>query len=288
MVGSAANKRSRESQESEENRNKNIKTAIVGSPTASSISSSMEQTDQYNTMVAAFTECMKAYKLEDKIESAVKKSFADELDQRLVNMATKADMKNLQEKLDKQSIENTELKEKLIKCETRLERFDKKRRTNNLIFSNVALCQNAAQSVYQVCNQNLKIEPNQIVIKDAFVLKTYGADKATILVEFSEGRMVAIVFKHIKNLAGSKIRVEKDMTEGEQEKKKKLLQLKSKLLETRSDKRVFVSQNTIKIGTDIFELTNGNLVPRTAGLDMEAFFSDNYDLEFLRVLEIIN
>lgn len=280
------NKRSRESPPSDEKRTKNIKMAFNQQNPSTAVIEDAK--DQHKALVAAFTDCMKAYDLEGKINAAVKKSFTEELDQRFLDMATKSDITSLQTKLDDQIIENNLLREKMLKYECRLENYDKRNRNKNLIFSNVSIRQNAINSLYHVISENLKINSGDILLKDAFILKRYGENKATILAEFGEKRMIGIVFQHIKNLAGSKIAVERDLSEGEQESKRTLVQLKKKLLEIRNDIKIFVSQNTIKIGANPFIFANGTLEAKDAALNPDSFFSENYKMNLVNIIKLIN
>lgn len=232
-----------------------------------------------NAKLLAAIKKMMVEELDSKIKEAVKTSFTEELDKRLENMASKLDVDALRQTIESQKQENDALKEKLGCFENRLERIDKNDRSNKLIFSNVACPDGAISAAYHVCNQMLRINPELINIKSSFVLRKFDNDRSTILVEFAERNMVTTVFKHIKNLNGSRVGVERDLTENQQKVRKMLVDLKRKLLDNNKQMKIHVSDVTLKIGSNKFTFKNGNLEASLAGLDVNKFFMDNYKIK---------
>lgn len=70
--------------------------------------------------------------------------------------------------------------------------------------------------------------------------------------EFSSGEMVQKVFQNTKNLAGSKIIVERDLTHEKQQDKRVMLELKKKLKEINRNTRVMVRSARLKIDENWF------------------------------------
>lgn len=104
----------------------------------------------------------------------------------------------------------------------------------------------------QIMSDFLKLEQNSFRILNACVLKQIDPSKSTILVEFADEFMVQNVFKNIKNFKGSRIAVERDLTEKERSVERKLVDLK-KSLEINKSFKVFVTDVQIKIDGEFFK-----------------------------------
>lgn len=266
-------KRSRESPTSSQNPLKSAKM-----DTGNDIS------DQNNQLLAAIKK-MLDNEFEDKIQKAVKKSFTEELDMRLQNVASKDDITDLRETIEKQKEENDVMKQKLMNFEGQLERLDKKDRASKLIFTNVDCSNGALAAAYQVCNECMKIDSQLIVVKSAFVMKRADQRNSKILVEFENRNMVSIIFKHVKNLNGSRIGVERDLTQEQQKIRKMLMDLKNVLLEISKGMKVFVSDVSMKIGSNKFSFKGGRLEASLPNLDVNQFFTDNYNINIDEYLQ---
>lgn len=266
-------KRLRESPTSIETPTKSVKMSEKGD----NIEKELDFNEPSAKLVAAFKNFVRE-ELDDGIEKAVRKSFAEELDVRLKNFATKEDFGTLQGTIENQKKDNTDLKEKLEVFEARLERIDKNERSNKLIFSNVVCTDGAVRAAYYVCNQLMKIDQQLVTVKNAFILKKFENDRATILVEFMERNMITTVFQHVKNLSGSKIGVERDLTEEQQKVRKTLVELKRRMLDNNKQLKIHVSDVTMKIGSNKFTFRKGKLESGIAGQDVNKFFIDNYKL----------
>lgn len=280
-------KRTRESPEVKENRLKSVRTTNMTSATQPEPTLSEEHSLLLTSIKEMFkTEIQDQIKeifkadLKQQIQDAVKSAFSQELDKRLEEMVTKKEIKELEEKLANREVENDEIRGNLKELEDRLERFDRKDRCRNLIFTNVTYVQGAIMTGYQICNQNLKIDSQLINIKDAFVIKKQSNDKVTLLVEFAEKSMVGVVFRHLKNLHGSNIRVERDLSEANRKRRKILVDFKKHLLSVSRELRVNVRENTLTVGSNTFTLKDrdGKLEPLEEGVDTVAFFQDNYEI----------
>lgn len=216
--------------------------------------------------------------LDDKIEKSVRKSFVEEFDSRLEMMVTKEDFDTLRESIETQKKEKEDLKEKFSKLESRLERIDRNERSSKLVFSKVDCPNGAIGAAYNVCNNILKINSETIGIRNAFIIKKFEDGKSTILVEFYERNMIGIIFKHIKNLQGTKIGIEKDLTEEQQRIRKILVELKWRMLDVSKKLKVHVTETTLKAGSNKFSLKGGVLIASLPGLDVNKFFEENYKI----------
>lgn len=238
-----------------------------------------ESASNQNNLLLAAIEKMLDEKLETKIQAAVTKSITTEFDTRLKNIPSKQDIDDLRTTMDLQKTENEEMRKNLMNLEGQFERLDKKDRANKLIFSNI-VCSNsgAVAAIYHVCNEALKIDPQLISVKNAFVVKQLEGGKTKILVEFAERNMISLIFKHVKNLNGRNISIGRDLTTEEQKTRKMLIDLKKVLLEINTQMKIFVSDISIKVGSNKFTVKNGKLESRNTGMDVNKFFIDNYNL----------
>lgn len=83
--------------------------------------------------------------------------------------------------------------------------------------------------------------------------------------------------------------MEHDLSEREQQNKRKLVILKKQLLLVNKENKVYVTDNTIKIGGNIFRMKNEQLEARNKDLDITQFFQDKYNLnvvEFLNEIQL--
>lgn len=195
----------------------------------------------------------------------------------MTNLATKEDIKGTQKTLERQEKDIEAVQSRLDSFENRMERLEKRSKACNLRFSNVSIASTAEAAAMDTCFGALKINPSSITIKRAVVLKRFDAGKGTILVEFVDQSMVSLVFKHIKNLDGTRIGMEKDLTEGEISIKSSLYALREELLKANGALKIYVNDTTIKIGSNFFSVRNHNLLPRNTSLDIVKFFNENFN-----------
>lgn len=251
--------------------------------TTSSEAQKMNQSDK-ESLLQSF-EQMLTTQLEEKIDKSVRKIFVEELDSRVSKLPSVEDFKTLEKKIDEQGIESINQNAKIKRCEDRLEKLDKKDKRNNLIFTNVVCNQGPIIAANFVMKELLRIEPKDFQITNAFVLKKFQNNLSTILVRFSEEGMVHRVFKNIKNLRESKIGVEHDLTEREQQNKRKLIILKKQLLLINKENRVNVFDNSIKIEGIVFRMLNGKLEAKNKDTDVITFFQDKYTMNVVEFLD---
>ncbi|XP_073824695.1 uncharacterized protein [Musca autumnalis] len=69
------------------------------------------------------------------------------------------------------------------------------------------------------------------------------------IAEIQSEVMVSTIFKNAKNLTGTGIKIERDLSDERQQDRKVLMQLKTEILQIDKTHRIFVKGNSIKIGT---------------------------------------
>ena len=207
-------------------------------------------------------------KIERKFES---------VEDKLSQMATKADMEAVNSRMDEHQRTVDELRSDLEATKERLERLDKKDKSNNLVFTNVFKLEDPREAVRRIWII-LQVDFRDADIKRVSYLSTYrNGTHAKVLVEFSSKSAVGLIFKNIKKLGGHKIGVEHDLTSNELDARNRLLKLKTVLLDKSKKLKVYVTDTSIRIGSNQFTLRRGELVPKIPGVDVPGFFRNNYD-----------
>ncbi|KAL5285535.1 hypothetical protein ACFFRR_007317 [Megaselia abdita] len=90
---------------------------------------------------------------------------------------------------------------------------------------------------------------------------------------------IIYVFRHIRNLKGSNIRVERDLSESERKNRNLLVNFKKHLLSVSKEFRVNVVECNLKIERNTFILRDGTLEARAEGQDAITFFKDKYNID---------
>lgn len=102
------------------------------------------------------------------------------------------------------------------------------------------------------------------------------------------------IFKNLKNLAGSSIKVERDLSEERQIDRKVMMKVKSVILEADKTHKIFVKNDSIKIGVNWMrwnknrELVCGEKKAEEVLKDMYGEKLNFIDLTYDKLLENIN
>lgn len=186
------------------------------------------------------------------------------MDEKLTNIPTKKDIEDiktnvgeLSTKFDGLKLENeylkkevTELKFEREKDHQQINYLQEHIKRNNIIFKGIEAKTTLEDAVKDCCKENLKLTQDINLLSTR---KMYEKDgKIGVVAEFSSGEMVKEVFKNTKNLAGSKIIVERDLTHEKQQDKRVMLEIKKKLKKINQNTRVMVRSARIKIGENWF------------------------------------
>lgn len=181
------------------------------------------------------------------------------MDEKLVNLPTKKDFEEIKTnvhelsgKIDKLQSENQALKEEVKQLKEENEKENKQilflqehSKRNNIIFKNIDYKVPLNEAVTDCCKENLKIAKDICIVSTR---KLYEKDgKAGIIAEFQSEAIVREVFQHAKNLAGTQIFLDRDLTTEKQKDKRVMLELK-KLIQNVSQKhRIKVINEKMRI-----------------------------------------
>lgn len=155
-----------------------------------------------------------------------------------------------------------ELKNDLEHEKKKIEFLDVKSRRNNLIFRNLPINPDIHMEVGKVIHEKLKIAEK---IPTMHVAKVGGKGNTMDLkVEFCNQQDIIKIFKKIKELKGTNIAVDRDLTKNAQEKKSAMLILRRQLRDVLGNlENVVVRGDKLKVNQTIFywkddQLMTGN------------------------------
>lgn len=191
------------------------------------------------------------------------------MDEKLTNMKQdveeiKNNVSGLSLKLDEVKSENqllkneiTQLREEREKDHQQIVYLQEHIKRNNLIFKGIDTKSTLEDSVRDCCKNNLKISEEIVLLSTRKLYEKNG--KVGVVAEFSSGEAVKDIFKNTKNLAGSKIIVERDLTTEKQQDKRVMLELKKRIKEVSSKHKIMVRNEKIKI-SDKWLMWNKNKI----------------------------
>lgn len=104
------------------------------------------------------------------------------------------------------------------------------------------------ESVERVCQDILKINPVKIT-STRILFKNQTNNKINVVAEMQNELMAEKIFKNLKYLAGTTIKVEKDLSLERQQDRKIMFRLKEDIIAVDRTHKVFVKNDSIKIGT---------------------------------------
>lgn len=198
--------------------------------------------------------------------SIIKNTINSNLDEKLKNLPTKDDIEEIRKEITSVSTlinslqnENLELKQKLD--EVTRENNEVKRQINWL--KSQIKCTKlfirglpTNKSIYKAV-QNLIQNDMGIKLKIVNVRKIYERyNMMSALVELENQEAVNEVLRNTKKLANTRITIERDMEPIKQQKKKKLLDIKRKLLAINKDHKIVVREDRMRVKDKWFMLNN--------------------------------
>lgn len=188
------------------------------------------------------------------ISSMTISQFRAMFKEEIKSLATKEDLSLIEDKVE-------DTNKKVDHLEKRIEYLEKKEKSQNIIISGVvnkSAKDEIIQEVGKIIFGNLKIQ-DQNAIMDVRKLSERNG-KMLVWARMRNIEIVEEIFKRTKELKGTTVYIDRDLTIQEREMKKRLLNIKSKILMVDKSKRVTVRRNKIIVGEMIFNMKNGVLM----------------------------
>ncbi|XP_037954069.1 uncharacterized protein LOC119684171 [Teleopsis dalmanni] len=202
----------------------------------------------------------------------MKAMFAELLDDKMKNLATKTDIEDIKDKLVEnanqiQSLkeENAKLREEMQQIKEskevdsrRISHLENQSKRKNIVIRGLACDANQRtfDRVTQLCNEVLNI-PSPLPIASVRKLSEYDG-KVNVVVELDTANSVEKLLSKSKNLKGSQITLERDLDAGKLLHKKLMLILKQKILTVSKVHRVSVRNEKLRIGDYWLRWNNKN------------------------------
>lgn len=178
--------------------------------------------------------------LETNIEAKINK--------KMENLATKSDLQQYADEVkllrDSNEIVKAtleDIKKEKVQLHKHIELMDRQIRSKNIIVKGTVDGNNTLQSIQNLLLQTMKIN-DEIEIDETKVIKKYEDGTSIVLVKFVREQSIRKVFSNIKQLAGTKWRIERDYTNATREQMNKLLVARKHI------KSLLVDGNDKKIG----------------------------------------
>lgn len=191
----------------------------------------------------------------------MQKSMEAVMDEKIKTLCTKTDVEDLKQhitdidiKVESLKNENLKLKEEInqLKLEREKDQQQIRRlvdhgRRKNVIFRGLVKEGTPINSVQNICKNVLKL-PN-VLVTTARVIHTASNSKISVVAEMQNQEMAELILKNTVKLAGSTVKIERDLNENQQVDRKVMMQLKTDILLKSKTHRVMVKNSSIKIGT---------------------------------------
>lgn len=194
------------------------------------------------------------------------------LDEKLKDMATKNDVKEVKEdmrevksEVTRLADENKVLHEEVLKLKEERENDQKRMKQledglgkKKIIIRGLASQRSTYEAVKKMIKENLKIENRIEIEQTKKIFERNG--KMTVLVELRSEAMVSEIFKYTKNLRGTSIYVERDLSNERQKNKKIMIQLRKEILHVDKSKRVAVRDDKLVVDDKRFFWDKNNVL----------------------------
>lgn len=182
------------------------------------------------------------------------------MDEKLKNMPTKQDFDEIKNKVNENSTklddlksENDTLKSEIKQLKSENEKnhqqimyLQKHIKRNSIVFKGISSKTSMEEAVKECCRTDLKLSIEICLISTR---KLYEKDdKLGVIAEFRSAEMVKEIFKSTKNLSGTKISIERDLTTEKQQDKRVMLELKKAIKQKSSVHHIVVRNEKIRIG----------------------------------------
>lgn len=137
----------------------------------------------------------------------------------------------------------------------RIVQLEEQIKSKNLLFKGLEAKRAVFEEVSKLCTEKLEL-PTAAIIKST--RKLFERDgKMTVLTEFDSTQSVQKVLQKAKNLAGSKIFIEKDLNVDRQQDKKVMLQLKKEIKVLSTAHKLAVVNDKLKVKDKWFHWSKG-------------------------------
>lgn len=221
--------------------------------------------------------------------------FERKIDGKLSLLASKQDLQQYREEISEVKQQNKDLKKIIHRLEKnrekdkqQLDRLDSALRSKNLIIKGIKDVANTNDGVRKLLADIL-----QVNVEPERTWKMYqSGGKATVRVEFKSDQDVQEVLRNTKKLKGTKIGVDRDLSEtarikrSELLKVRKLIMAKTAGIKPENRKRIVVTGDKLKIDNAVFRMEGGVLsCDAEDGLDK---LSEIFNLDFTDLYVEIN
>lgn len=193
--------------------------------------------------------------------SSIRKIMVEELDIRLVNIATKTDIDTLNTKvLDLQTTnnilikQNEEQQKQINENNNNWSRLDRNLRMKNIIFKNIQDSNDLTLSIHNIIQNDLGISEYGLLKVSKLSSRN---DKVSVIAEFTSGSTVSNILWNSSKLREKAIYVEKDLTPEQRSRKLTLLKIRKAILQQTRSSKVNVYDNKIIINRTKFIYDEG-------------------------------
>lgn len=196
------------------------------------------------------------------------KLISNVLDEKLKDMPTKSDLMIVTENVNdvkmevsKLADENKLLQEEVQKLRQYREEDQKRMKyleedlgKKKIIIRGLVSQKSTYGAVKKLFNEKLNLG-NRVDIEQT--RKMFEKDgKMTVMVELKSVKMVSEVFKNAKNLAGSSVYIDRELSSERQQDKKIMLQMKKDILQVDKTKRIAVKNDKLVVDGQVFAWNN--------------------------------
>lgn len=189
-----------------------------------------------------------------KLKAMMGEVMSGILDEKLKNIATKADIATLEKKVETVvsngrilEVKVNQISREIINNRSRILIMEKQLRQNNLIFRGIKWVQHekCETIIHNFCSDTLGIQTSEIV-RAHRIGKNYE-NNLPILVEFSKRSDVANILKNTAKLKGTKFGIDKDYCEHVRQCRKILFTIKKHIKSIRKDVDIYIRDEIIFI-----------------------------------------
>lgn len=232
------------------------------------------------------------------------------MNEKLKNLATKHDMEEIKQQINEvdgkvdNKFEVLKMENEALKMEIEALKNDRQRdqqqikilvdqtKRKNVIFRGITMSDTPEESVERVCHDILKISPIKI-LSTRILFKNQKNNKINVVAEMENEYMAEKVFKNLKCLAGTTIKVEKDLSLERQQDRKVMFRLKEEIIAADKAHKVFVKNDSLKVGTHWMywnnskELMSGKKKAADVLAELYGDHINNINLNYNQLLEKI-
>lgn len=231
-----------------------------------------------------------------ELQSILAKTVSDVFDEKIQPLQTQVD--SVAADVEKIKAENIELHNKIANLEKNKEECDRQvailennMKRKNLVFRGLASNIDIKEAVRNTIINTMKVNIAQLILCSC--RKIYEKEgKMTIIVEFPDEETVNIILKHVKNLQGSRITIERDLSQQRQEKRKAMIGLKSMLREADSEKLVSIRNDEMRVDGKWFRWSDDKVLmhqkERNGMIILATIYNNKLDLSNVNYNMLLN